>query len=371
MKNRFFNTFFAITLLTLLPNIIFSQISVTSGDFLSLIGKNFTTEEDTSLSIQVNVGNAGANQVWDFTSMTIENPLLSSNEFISPVGTPFADEFQNANLVNKISTTSDEFKLELYQYYNVMSNLFVSLGSGNFYATQPEFNSVTFYDDDLAPLPLQFGSEWTSTRTDTTSFDASSGSIYKDSTVNTVDAWGTVQLPSGNYQCLRIRSDSWTVTQLYLPGFELPPDTSKSISYIWINNESYMVVSTGSQDGEINPNFTDASYFSRLASGTVDVDGDQNLVPAEYILSQNYPNPFNPTTEINFSIPEDSNVNLKIFDITGKEVRALLDQNFNAGTYSATWDGKNNRGEVLPSGVYFYRIEAGNFTEAKKALLLK
>ncbi len=371
MKNRFYNVFIGITMLVFLPNILFSQISVTSDDLLSLVGKNFTTEEDTSISIQVNVGNSGANQIWDFTSMTIENPALSSNEFISATGTPFADDFPNANLVSKTNSSSEGYDFELYQYFNVTSNLFVNLGSGYFSASQPEFNSVTFYDDDLAPLPMQYGSAWTSITSDTTSFDASSGSIYKDSTVNTVDAWGTVQLPSGNYQCIRIRSDSWTVTQLYLPGFEFPPDTSKSISYTWINNEYYMVASTGSQDGDTNPNFTDASYFSRMASGTVDVDDERNLVPENYSLSQNYPNPFNPATQIKFSIPEASRVNLQIFDITGKEIRTLVNKNFEAGNYSTEWDGRNNSGEVVPSGVYFYRIMADNFVEAKKAILLK
>lgn len=89
-------------------------------------------------------------------------------------------------------------------------------------------------------------------------------------------------------------------------------------------------------------------------------------IPRNYILHQNYPNPFNPTTRIEFEIPQKEHVKLTIYDILGREVMKLIDGEFNAGRYSVD---VNMSG--YPSGVYFYRLEAGKFTSVKKMMLIK
>ncbi len=90
----------------------------------------------------------------------------------------------------------------------------------------------------------------------------------------------------------------------------------------------------------------------------------------KFELYNNYPNPFNPSTTIRFSIAEDSNVKIVIFDQVGQEVKVLVDDHFSAGTYQETWDAQEN-GNLLSSGIYFYLIKAGNFLQTKKMLLLK
>jgi len=90
------------------------------------------------------------------------------------------------------------------------------------------------------------------------------------------------------------------------------------------------------------------------------------VVPLTYKLSQNYPNPFNPTTKINFSIPKDGKVVLKIYDVSGKEVYTLVNEFKQAGNYNAIFNGSN-----LSSGVYFYRLNAGDFVESRRMILLK
>jgi len=88
--------------------------------------------------------------------------------------------------------------------------------------------------------------------------------------------------------------------------------------------------------------------------------------PATYSLSQNYPNPFNPTTVISYQLPTAAIVRLVVYDLIGREVAVLVDEMKNAGTYEVRFDGSN-----LASGVYFYRIQAGDFTKARRLLLLK
>jgi hypothetical protein len=89
-------------------------------------------------------------------------------------------------------------------------------------------------------------------------------------------------------------------------------------------------------------------------------------IPTAYSLDQNYPNPFNPVTNIKFGIPKAGNVRLVIYDISGREVKRLVDESLNAGYYNADFNAAN-----LASGVYFYRIEAKDFTDVKKMVLVK
>jgi photosystem II stability/assembly factor-like uncharacterized protein len=89
-------------------------------------------------------------------------------------------------------------------------------------------------------------------------------------------------------------------------------------------------------------------------------------IPEQFLLTQNYPNPFNPTTKIKFDISHQSYAKIIIYDVIGKEVRALINQQFSPGSYEIDFDGSS-----LPSGVYYYKLEAGSFTETRKMVLIK
>ncbi|MBM2839711.1 MAG: C-terminal target protein [Bacteroidetes bacterium] len=97
----------------------------------------------------------------------------------------------------------------------------------------------------------------------------------------------------------------------------------------------------------------------------------ESLIPSAYRLDQNYPNPFNPTTTIRYAIPNSGPVTLKVYDITGREVNTLVNEQKNAGTYEVRFDARNTSGKALASGVYFYQIKTGGFSQTKKLLLLK
>ncbi len=88
-------------------------------------------------------------------------------------------------------------------------------------------------------------------------------------------------------------------------------------------------------------------------------------------LEQNFPNPFNPTTTISFSLKNATNVNLTVYDVAGRRVRELVNEHRDRGTYKMVWDGRNDAGQTVASGVYFYKIVAGSFTDTKKMTLLK
>jgi len=102
---------------------------------------------------------------------------------------------------------------------------------------------------------------------------------------------------------------------------------------------------------------------------------DTGILPENFSLEQNYPNPFNPSTEIQFVVPVTANIKLTIFNLLGKEVRTVFDGQRQAGVYSISWDGTDNRGDKLASGVYIYRMQAlangERFVENKRMILLK
>lgn len=98
---------------------------------------------------------------------------------------------------------------------------------------------------------------------------------------------------------------------------------------------------------------------------------DLTDVPSEYVLRGVSPNPFNPVTEISYGLPDDGRVALRVYNVAGKLVRVLVDGEVDAGYHAATWDGRDDRGEAVASGVYFCRMEAEGFEEAAKMVLLK
>ncbi len=93
--------------------------------------------------------------------------------------------------------------------------------------------------------------------------------------------------------------------------------------------------------------------------------------PLRFSLEQNYPNPFNPETRLYFQIPEAQNVQLVIYNIRGQIVRNLVDNRLDAGDHIVNWDGRDNRGNPAPTGVYIYRIKAGDHMAARKMTLVK
>lgn len=110
----------------------------------------------------------------------------------------------------------------------------------------------------------------------------------------------------------------------------------------------------------------DSSVWRRNLSEAIGIKQISEVVPSKYSLTQNYPNPFNPTTNIRFAIPKSSEVKITVYDISGKEAAVLVNEQLQAGTYQTDWDASK-----YASGVYFYRITAGDFTETKRMTLIK
>ncbi len=159
---------------------------------------------------------------------------------------------------------------------------------------------------------------------------------------------------------LRLRTDG---NPLYQMDTTLTT-TEADIHYNWyfVNNDN----SFGVHNFLYSKDLLTASIAVAKTLGVERIDAAK-----DFALEQNYPNPFNPSTAIRFSIPTSQNVNVTIYDASGKLIYTLVNDNYQAGTYSVSWNGTRGLGVAVPSGVYFYRIVAGNYTATKKMMLVK
>jgi hypothetical protein len=229
------------------------------------------------------------------------------------------------------------------------------MGSAITLASQPGdlFTIKVSPPSQEAVFPLTYNSSWMQTFTETSEFN---GIQIFQSTYSidvSVDAYGTMTLPGGvSFDALRARyveTDGVNTTVDY---------NFYSLSGAQVN--LYALGSNPPVSGVI-----DIDGYSWNSSITSSVEQINNF-PENYFLSQNYPNPFNPSTTINFSIPEASFVSLKVYSSLGQEVETLVTKELSSGNYKYYW-----KAEGLTSGIYFYKLQAENFVETKKMILLK
>ncbi len=123
-----------------------------------------------------------------------------------------------------------------------------------------------------------------------------------------------------------------------------------------------------SADGDMD--YTDVNVVMDTGEIT-NVENEVTSAPSEYGLSQNYPNPFNPSTIIEYRVPEAANVKLQVFNLQGQLVKTLADKFQAAGSYKVTWDGTDVNGAIVPTGVYFYQIEANDFAQVRRLVFMR
>lgn len=161
-------------------------------------------------------------------------------------------------------------------------------------------------------------------------------------------------------------------------GFNVLRSLKETGDYVKINEELIPARQDGLYDYLDSDIAAGYSYYYKVED--VSKDGSKTVhgpvkaeapVPKEYKLAQNYPNPFNPSTTIRFDVPQVSHITLEVYNILGQKVRTLMDREMQPGYHIAVWDGLNDYGMRVSSGVYYYRISANEFSDVKKMAILK
>lgn len=167
------------------------------------------------------------------------------------------------------------------------------------------------------------------------------------------------------------------VSVFAVSGLNLFAGTDSGIFLSTNDGTSWTAVNNGLVDAEVNALavedtnliagiYNGGTWIRSLSDMPTPVENHTSSLPVRFVLSQNYPNPFNPSTIISYQIPSNAHVVLKVFDVLGREVETLVDQRQNAGNHSVRFNASG-----LPTGVYFYRLEAGPYHDVKKLLVLK
>ncbi len=152
------------------------------------------------------------------------------------------------------------------------------------------------------------------------------------------------------------------------------------LSYRWFVNGQMTtnIVNTFEFGSEVKWNTVEAWVFDRedtaRTSWVIKTPVQSSTVetaPQTFLLAQNYPNPFNPTTNLHYELPRDVQVRLTIYNMLGQVVRVLVNEKQRVGVYAKQWDGRDDAGRLLPSGIYLYRLEAGEFVSVKRMMLMK
>jgi hypothetical protein len=163
-----------------------------------------------------------------------------------------------------------------------------------------------------------------------------------------------------------ISASEWQETKVDLNGFA-PFGDNMRLRFVARDDES----------GEFGPSIVEAAVDDvtirrwPIDSSGIGEEVAAGAVPARFNLGQNNPNPFNPSTAIDFVVAETGPVQLRIFNVSGQLVRTLVDANVEAGQFSVSWDGRDDLGVQVASGVYYYRIDATDFSQTRKMVLLK
>ena len=194
-----------------------------------------------------------------------------------------------------------------------------------------------------------------------------------------------LELTAG-YHELQCSSSVWRFPVLFLSGISYPvfryaDSTHLTLSFhssscfccvgsnfdsLWFSNDSGLVRRSNDYCVDYDESGSESRSSFNLLSLTIVSVEQPPLLPLPLRLYENYPNPFNPRTTIRFSLPRSGEVSLKIFNLLGEEVATLVSGRVDAGTHAVQWDATG-----LPSGVYFYRLQAGDFTETRKLVLVK
>ncbi len=211
----------------------------------------------------------------------------------------------------------------------------------------------------FVPYPLTFGfnTSFAVTIYDTTYVGGvpTFTDVYVRNLTKEVDGWGTLILPGINtLNCLRYK--------------EVNQGEDKSFYYF--TREGYLLIIDALETEPDSGVITATGIALLIPESLVGVE-NPNTVPEAFLLEQNYPNPFNPSTTINYRISTTSNVVLKVYNTLGEEVETLINERQSPGQRSVTWDGKDENGKTVTSGIYFYRIQTAQFSQTKKMIFLR
>ena len=349
MKHKIY---FLILFMVIISKTAFPQFTITSS-YIPVIGDTLKTSEADTTGLTP--GEAGENKTWKFSNITILSGAPWEEVYLQPSSTPFGNQFSNANIASKNNNTNPD-----YHYYQNTSSDWNMIG----------FAVTNFMKLFTVPYcrfhyPMSYGSQYNST------YKANSNS-GQATTYTTgyktffADGYGTIILPGITYNnVMRIKITDESFDTVKVGGNVVSTNHTVITNYWWFKSGyKFPVFDYGYAESSSMYSFKFASVSVKNEPLSINLISAK--VPDKFELFQNYPNPFNSVTKIKLQVTSDKFVKLIVYDVLGKEVATLVNEELKAGVYEVRFDAGD-----LPSGVYFYKLETGNIKETKKMLIQK
>jgi len=315
-----------------------------AGNPVLINGTNFRYTTSTSLITPTGYDSLTTNGSGSYTGwfgfVHTGNARFTAGNYIIPTIT--LDSMQNGSARYRFALNDSIFVLKF------SDSTITTAGTGIYGVTQMSAKNIVSLYDNInntgRPLSVAYIE---GVGIDTTTM-ASLVPYYKDSVITRPGRWGSV-IPNILTTGVR-RVNIHNIATGNIVNFNIDSNG------VWPSGAN-----------TVNPTGGSAIPIRMTASDIlVSITKSGNIIPDKFALEQNYPNPFNPTTRINFNLPENAKVMLKIYDIAGKEISTLINENLNAGYYTVNFNGSN-----LSSGIYFYKIFMADFTKVLKMTLIK
>lgn len=348
MKFKLFS-FFVITLLT--ASIAVGQV-VIDYDNINMRTGLTATKQRTNELIQVDLGEAGADRSWDFSGVELEDEY---DEYLAtPEGNPGADSFPTANLC--WYQDAPEGFWSVYAYANINEDNANYLGLAAYVPQMDStFVGIVESDGNLYNFPIRYGDEW-----DQYTVTDFFGTVSTDTIHYEVDAWGTITDIAGEFECLRIKQYTESTDG---EDQELTYD----YAYTWIVPGLGGIVTIESDENEDNPNFSMGEFTRTVRVSEVGVEtrlGQQ--VPTVSALDPAFPNPFNSRSSLTYNVATAGDVNLSLYDASGRLVSNLVNGRHAVGSYRTTLNAIG-----LTSGVYIVRLNSLQGAQSQQLMLIK
>jgi hypothetical protein len=354
--------------------------SLSSSDY-PVSGTTTVMKTDTTAKAAVNVGSPGKNQTWVFTQNLIGG-ILPYN--YSPAASVyFGESFPTAGwavqtkqyldlpatppvlpnpMVGFYETNYFE-KIKSDTVFLIGLSIKTPLYSGGGQLVKPAVNFV---------FPMEFGKKWLRVSQFNFPISISYGGIaftttaaIKDSASVEVDAIGQLTIPSGSYECVRLKQKRFLTILVYVLGSWNAVESKSMIVYQWYTKKAGLLLEVTSHGNETNENFTEAGLVLRTESSSALTGvgcgpgcGSLGGLPDRCTLGQNYPNPFNPSTRIPYQLQTSSNVDIRIYSLLGREIAVLESGLKTAGSQETAWDGRDKAGQACPGSLYFCKMTA-------------
>ena len=349
---------------------IFAQSTITYSDVANIFasGKAWISTSQDDPQVMMDVGTASSSaENWTVPNIAWQDSFVAVNT--SPANTPYASEFPTATHAQETKGSLYGYTGTLYSYYRLENNALYSLGTAaHVQIGTTDTTLVSKNESFLFPLPVTYGS---TKELSSDTLDVGGGLVYITSSTQNIDAFGNITFPFGTFPALRVSEIS--KTSAYVDGSLIYLQTQPS--FTWIAKDAGIfqadIDTTQGYSGNV---YLTSAELTQYTTAPLAVNESGLNTPDRFILYQNYPNPFNPSTKIRFSVPTAASrsfVTLKIYNVLGNEVVTLVNEKKPAGTYEVEFSAESGNGTELPSGVYFYRLTAGNLVQTMKMILLK